>query len=394
MSYYVEKVKRKGGFRYRIVKDVTRNGKRVRSYQVLPEGTKKSVADKICNEMALNSRFGEFMEKEPLTFQEYVEEIYFTKYTEYIEVTTKKGYLQMYHAPDGVKRMLGNYYLTEITAEILQDMVNIYVKSGKSVKTIRNHISFISVVLTQAMKDNYMKHQELPTNYLRLPKANGTEKKAYTLEEVKILLDRAKETGNRTMELLIGISCLAGGLRRSELIGLRWEDIKLSETEAYIHVQRAVVQDEEGNLVEKQTKTKAGKRIIPLAVGGTVYRILQSVRKEHMKLQSSEPCFRGGNSVFIVYEKPYIQMKPDRLYRTFRNFIKKECPDLPCYSLHELRHTYFTICTNIEGFSELSMIGTGGHSTIESTKRYQHPQRKKMLEDMTRLEEEFSKINA
>ena len=64
MSFNVEKVKRKDGFRYRIVKDTVINGIRKRTYKVLPKGTKKSVAEHICNEMALNAQFGHFIEKE------------------------------------------------------------------------------------------------------------------------------------------------------------------------------------------------------------------------------------------------------------------------------------------------------------------------------------------
>ena len=91
MSFNVEKVKRKDGFRYRIVKDTVVNGIRKRTYKVLPKGTKKSVAEHICNEMALNAQFGHFIEKEPLTFQRYAEEIYFPKYTNYISVSTKRA---------------------------------------------------------------------------------------------------------------------------------------------------------------------------------------------------------------------------------------------------------------------------------------------------------------
>ena len=394
MSFNVEKVKRKDGFRYRIVKDTVINGIRKRTYKVLPKGTKKSVAEHICNEMALNAQFGHFIEKEPLTFQRYAEEIYFPKYTNYISVSTKRGYLQLYNAPNGVKEILGNYYLAEISPEILQDMVNDYVKNGKSPKTIRNHVSFISSILTQAMKDNYMKRQEVPTNYIRLPEMVQEEGKAYTLQQVRTILTRAQETNNRTVELLVGICCLAGGLRRSELIALKWEDIVLDKTEAYIHVRRAIVEDGDGNMVEKPTKTKAGRRMIPIMVDGTVYKILQKARKEHMKWQSSEPDFQGGNSIFILPHKPYNLMKPMTLYKNFKRFMKNECPELPCYRLHDLRHTYITACTNIEGFSELSLIGTVGHSTIENSKRYQHPLMQKTLADMEKLEKTFSKIKA
>ena len=61
MTFNVEKVPRKDGYRYRIVKNAVVNGVRKRTYKVLPKGTKKSVAEKICNEMALNAQFGQFI---------------------------------------------------------------------------------------------------------------------------------------------------------------------------------------------------------------------------------------------------------------------------------------------------------------------------------------------
>ena len=74
--------------------------------------------------------------------------------------------------------------------------------------------------------------------------------------------------------------------------------------------------------------------------------------------------------------------------KIYKSFLEKECPDLPHYRLHDLRHTYFTLCTEI-GFSELSIIATGGHSTIQSTKRYQHATMNRMKSDMAKLEEIF-----
>ena len=202
------------------------------------------------------------------------------------------------------------------------------------------------------------------------------------------MLERACQTQNRAMELLVAICCLAGGLRRSELAGLRWEDIVLDKDGAYIKVQRSIVQVDD-QLIEKETKTKSGKRTIPLAVGGTVYHILEQARKEHMKLQS-KPGFKGGNSVFLMNHAPYSPLTPMALYKNFKRFIENDCPELPNYRLHDLRHTYFTLCSNVEGFSELSMIGTGGHSTVQSSKRYQHSQFEKMRDDMQKLDDAFA----
>lgn len=388
MTYYVEKVKKSKKIRYRIVKDATRNGKRHRSYITLPVGTTRKNAEKICNQMALESEFGDYITKKRMTFSEYVEQIYFLKYTNYLSVTTKRHYEQMYYVEDGIKEHIGELALSEISTEVLQDLVNDYTAKGRAPKTIRNILSFISIVLKQAMNDNYLRRQDkTPCGYVRLPKLQEKEGNAYTLEQVKFIMQKAEDTDNLNVQLLIALCCLAGGLRRSELGGLKWEDITLNEKEAYIHIQRAVVQGQ-GGLVEKETKTKAGKRVIPIKVGGTVYKILQRARKEQMKLRSSQDDFQGDNHVFILYQYPYRPMTPERIYKTFKRFMQKECPEIPCFRLHDLRHTFFTISSYV-GISELSLTGTGGHSTIQSSKRYQHAMIDKMRTDMEKLDEAF-----
>ena len=176
---------------------------------------------------------------------------------------------------------------------------------------------FISAILKETMSDNYIKRQEnTACAYVRLPKPSGVEGNAYTISQVKTMLERAYQTQNRAMELLVAVCCLAGGLRRSELAGLRWEDIVLNRDEAYIKVQRSIVQVN-SQLIEKETKTKSGRRIIPLAVGGTVYQILERERKEHMKFQS-EPGFEGGNSVFIMNQEPHASLTPMGLYKSYK----------------------------------------------------------------------------
>ena len=112
MKFHVEKVVRKSGNRYRIVKDRIYHGQRKRTYKMLPEGTTKAQADKICNKMALEAEYGDLIEREPILFSEYVEDTYFPKYTNDLAVSTKYPYKQIYSAKDGIKKHLGDLLLT------------------------------------------------------------------------------------------------------------------------------------------------------------------------------------------------------------------------------------------------------------------------------------------
>ena len=394
MKLYVEKVKRPSGIRYRIVRDWTRDGVRRRSYKMLPAGTKKAEADRICCQMSLNIEYGNYIDKEKMLFREYYEKVYREKYMGFLSPTTRQNYEQMYLAEDGIRRHLGELFLSEITTETVQDMVNHYIATGKAPKTIRNHVSFVSVVLKQAISDNYLQLTGiLPTTYIRLPRKAEIVGHTYTMEQVKTMLARARAEKNINVELIVGLTCLGGGLRRSELAGLRWEDISLDEENPCIMIQRAEVSTKEG-VIEKGTKTEAGTRKVPLVVNGTLYKILMRARKRYFRLQAKVPDFQGDNHVLILQHDTYTPMKPNRIYKTFKTFMQKSCPDLPCYRLHDLRHTYFSLCSSIEGFSDLSMISMGGHSSIKSSRRYQHSIQSKVKEDAGRLNEEFEKAKS
>ena len=339
MSFYIDKVNQKKGSRYRIIMDISRDGKRKRTYFSLPVGTTKAQAEKIRCQMELEYEYGEYVQKEDTSFGEYVEKVYFPRYTNYLSVTTVDHYRRMYFNKGGLREKLGAYLLREITVEALQNLVNEYAQE-KSPKTIRNHISFVSVVLKQAMMDNYLKRKDAnPCAFVRLPKLEEKQGNAYTLEEVKTMLERARKTGNRNMELLVALSCLAGGLRRSELIGLRWEDICLDGEMPHICIHRAVVQTKEG-VFEKETKTKAGNRVVPIPVNGIVYNILKRIQKEYRKKMFTSKDFKGEDHLFIDWEDTNEPLNPNQLYRRFKKFQSKDCPDLPAYRLHDLRHPY------------------------------------------------------
>ena len=391
MSFYVEKFKRKKGKGYRIVRDETNNGQRKREYTTLPEGTTKKEADEICKQMSLDAKFGCYVSREPITLSEYAEQVYFPTYTAELSPTTQQHYQQLFQTKGGIKERLGNRYLSEITTEVLQDMINDYRRMGKAPKTIRNFVNLVTVMLHFAKIDNYLKRDTPnPREFLKMPKLVSQEGNVYSMEQVMLMFQRAKNTNNLNMQLLLSLTCLAGGLRRSELVALRWEDISLDKDNSYIKIQRAEVYAN-GKMNTKDTKTKAGQRIIPISSGGLVYEVLSKARRQYLKEQSQSQEFQGDNHVFILHHKPYCPVNANRLYKIYKSFLEKECPDLPHYRLHDLRHTYFTWCTEA-GFSELSITATGGHSSIQSTRRYQHATMERMRSDMEKLEDVFERV--
>ena len=197
-------------------------------------------------------------------------------------------------------------------------MVNRNASAGKSAKTIQNIINLISVILKKAKIDNYLKRDiPKPCEYMMLPKTTNKKGNAYSMEEVKLMMERAKSAGNINIQLLLALTCLAGGLRRSELAALRWEDVTLGEKESFLCVRRAAVYAD-GKMTEKETKTKAGTCVIPIQPGGEVYRILQTARKMYVKEQFREEDFQGQGHVFILHHAPFAPVSDNRMYKIYK----------------------------------------------------------------------------
>ena len=127
---------------------------------------------------------------------------------------------------------------------------------GLSPKTVRN----LHQIIASAMK--LAKEQKLiatdPTDGCALPKVEHKEMKTLPVEQLASFLREAKESG--VFELYYVE--LATGLRRGELLGLKWEDLDLDR--GNLRVKRQVARIN-GEVVEAPLKTKNAYRTLPLA---------------------------------------------------------------------------------------------------------------------------------
>ena len=92
-----------------------------------------------------------------------------------------------------------------------------------------------------------------PTDGCALPKLEHREMKTLPVEQLASFLREAKESGVFEMYYIE----LATGLRRGELLGLKWEDIDLER--GTIQVRRQIARID-GEVVEAPLKTKNSYR--------------------------------------------------------------------------------------------------------------------------------------
>ena len=110
-----------------------------------------------------------------------------------------------------------------------------------------------------------------PTDGCALPKVEHREMKTLPVEQLASFLREARDSG--VFELYYVE--LSTGLRRGELLGLKWEDLDLERGNLRIRRQISRIN---GEVVEAPLKTKNAYRTLPLAKD-TVYILNQQKKK-------------------------------------------------------------------------------------------------------------------
>jgi integrase len=157
-------------------------------------------------------------------------------------------------------------------------------------------------------------------------------------------------------------AALYAGLRRGELLALRWEDIDLNA--GIIRVERSY-DPKEGVFIAP--KTRAGRRIVPIA------SVLRGLLIEHRLL--------AGRSEGLVFgataERPFTPSNATRrastAWKTANERRRNRGLDaLEPISLHECRHTFASLMI-AAGVNAKALASYMGHASVTITyDRYGH----------------------
>ena len=140
------------------------------------------------------------------------------------------------------------------------------------------------------------------------------------------------------------------GVRRGELLALRWSDLDLSRGTMRVSRNRVSVRYE---VREGPPKTKRGNRVIPLAP--ETVAVLRTLR-------DSEEVHSIDGYVFVRPDgQPH---HPERVSKVFAQLVAEA--DLEPISLHGLRHTFATILLS-RGVPVYKVSRILGHSSISVT---------------------------
>ena len=177
---------------------------------------------------------------------------------------TYRGYIDHHIAP-----YIGDIPLEKLSTMDLQKLYRKLMTKGRverieaekqskglSAKTVRNINQVISSAMDFAVAQKIISVN--PCKAVALPKVEHKEMKTIPAEQLQAFLNEAKETGVYEMYYIE----LATGLRRGELLGLKWQDIDWKN--GIIKVRRQVARVD-GEIVEAPLKTKNSYRAVTIS---------------------------------------------------------------------------------------------------------------------------------
>lgn len=246
-------------------------------------------------------------------------------------------------------------YLSDIKPMHLEEYID-KKKTEISVNTVSKHISLMGSILENAVKNGFL--QSNPARMLDGSLRKERPKNSfYGAEELTHLLSVSKGT---EIEVPVFLAVMFG-LRRSEVIGLKWSDIDFNGRTLTINgsVTRICEDGRWTDTYDNTLKTNASYKTFPLndAVCGYFKRLYE----HNMKMISNFADSKEYICVNAVGER----LKLDYITHKFTKLLAQN--GLRHIRFHDLRHSCLSILANDSSFTMKQVQGYARHANFKTT---------------------------
>jgi len=243
--------------------------------------------------------------------------------------------------------------LKELTPMHIQALYNRHIDQGLSPNTVLKLHANVRKALQHAYQIDMLPTN--PADKVMLPKKKRFTGGFYDERQIVQLLDVAKGEAMYPAILLTAFY----GLRRSEVLGLKWDAVDFAN--GVIHIRNTVVEYQRIVEEKEQTKTKASYRTLPLAKEIADYlQQLQRTQQENREffgsgyIENDFVCKRENGEAFI----------PNYITSRFLKIVRNH--GLPEIRFHDLRHSAASLLL-ANGFSLKEIQEYLGHGDISTT---------------------------
>jgi integrase len=265
-----------------------------------------------------------------------------------------------------IRPTLGHRQLRDLTSMDIAAFVTDLTGQGLSVNTVRRARAVLHLVCAAAVRHDLLAAN--PVTRVKPPKVTPEQptqvREPLTLAEARHLLQAAD---GHPLEAFLHLA-LATGLRRGEMLGLKWADIDVARGE--LVVRRTLVEGSrllpDGTGVSAPTfnppKTRNSARTIPIAQATINVLGRQRTRQGRDRLKAGTAWLETD----LVFTNALGgALWPSNVYKQYRAFLRAN--GIRHVRIHDLRHT--TAVLMLVNDVPLEQISQAlGHATLEITK--------------------------
>lgn len=250
----------------------------------------------------------------------------------------------------------GKLPVEEVTRGHVEALVSRYAEEGRSKARISYLLTVCRGVLEEAIEEGHATRN--PARRVSTRGADPKERHAMSGEEI----DKIRSAISGTWMEAAWLLTLAG-LRRSEVLGVKWTDVDLEA--GILRIRRGRVQTGGSREIHvTPPKTRNGRRDLPLPAD--VLEVLRRVRN----LQAQALGFGHVRSGYLAVNEVGLPIRPE---------VYSDEWDLLCsragighYTLHEARHSSVTRMRERE-VPDMDVAAWHGHDEVTMRRTYSHP---------------------
>ena len=253
---------------------------------------------------------------------------------------------------------IGHHQLQKLSPQHLQSFYTRKLEEGLSPTTVLNLHNVLHRALKTAVRWNLLARN--PCDLVSPPRRKRFEIQPLNMQQIHQLLATAR--GHR-LEVLF-ILALATGMRRGELLALKWGDLDLQQ--GTLQVKRILTRIPSKlpgkGFEESEPKTDKGRRSIVLPSFAVEALQQHRLRQLEAKLKAG-PAWQDHDYVFCTSIGTHLNPTRDVL-DVLKSFLKKA--GLPNIRFHDLRHSSATMLLGMQVHPKI-VQEILGHSQISMT---------------------------
>ena len=269
--------------------------------------------------------------------------------------TTINGYDSIIR--NHIRPALGRVRLADLTPELINGYYQwLAEEKGLSANTVRKHHVLLHTALKSAFRQGVIRDN--PIQRATPPRAAAVEVAYYTPARLGRLLQAVE---GDPLEVPVWLACFLG-LRRSEILGLRWRDVDLCSGQISVRWVRTTVG---ARVVEKTPKTSDSCRTLSIAALSDLLELLRDLQAR--RIRDGMPC---GPDDFLLLDGVGQPLHPNLMSTAFAAFIRRH--ELDPITFHGLRHTFASMA-NSARVPMYQISRAMGHASPSITQRiYTH----------------------